>query len=164
MPEYGSDLASGFDLFACLEGLQRNSYFEGIPWENYNSFTLENRVHNGDFYTKDYVCILPGKTRVIPVGFRIELPEGYGMFVLPRSGISLRTGLRVSNSPGLIDADYRGVVGVLCWNSSDSPLVIRHGDKIAQAVIMETPKINLLAQDSLSETNRGEGGFGSTGV
>lgn len=101
---------------------------------------------------------------VIPTGLFIELPLGYEAQVRPRSGLSLKKGLSVPNSPGTIDSDYRGEVGVIVVNLSNEDIVINDGDRIAQMVIAKHERAEWTLVDSLSETNRGEGGFGSTGV
>jgi dUTP pyrophosphatase len=101
--------------------------------------------------------------RLIPTGLSIELPEGYEAQVRPRSGLALKQGLTCLNSPGTIDADYRGEVGVLLINLSKDPVVLKRGDRIAQLVIASCVQATLVEVETLSGTARGEGGFGSTG-
>ena len=110
------------------------------------------------------VYIAPGSRILIPAGFRMALPIGYEAQIRSRSGNAFKKGLMVLNSPGTIDANYRGVVGVILYNTSDKSIEIKRGDKIAQMVIQKLPAINMNVVDSLDETDRGEGGFGSTGV
>lgn len=154
LPEYKSALASGFDLAAAED-----------------------------------VIIKPGETVLVPTGIAVEIPAGYELQIRPRSGISKRTRLRLPNTPGTVDADYRGEVGVLVENtvpptkasgsvviSVDGQLIetndlypvgtyiIRKGDRIAQAVIAPVVRAEFVEVDELSETERGAGGFGSTGV
>ena len=110
-----------------------------------------------------YQSVMPRETKLIPTGLKIAIPDGYEMQVRPRSGLSLKTKLRVANSPGTVDADYRGEVCVIIENTSDSNIVINHGDRIAQLVFAPVFQANLEVVDSLDETARGEGGFESTG-
>jgi dUTP pyrophosphatase len=134
VPTYGTDLAAGADLYACL---------------------------------KDGVTLLtvgPSEWALIPCGFAMALPEGYEAQVRPRSGLALKHGVTVLNSPGTIDADYRGEVGALLINQSDEPFHVRTGDRIAQMVIAPALRAEFQAVEKLSETARGAGGFGSTGV
>ena len=110
------------------------------------------------------VFIDPGERVLIPAGFKMALPVGYEAQIRSRSGNAFKKGLVVLNSPGTIDANYRGVVGVILFNTSKESIEINRGDKIAQMVIQKIPAINMNMVDSLDETDRGEGGFGSTGV
>ena len=102
--------------------------------------------------------------RLIPTGLCLELPPGYEAQIRPRSGLALKHGLTCLNSPGTIDADYRGEVGVLLINLSKEPVTLKRGDRIAQMVISPTVQAQLVEVEALSETARGQGGFGSTGV
>jgi dUTP pyrophosphatase len=101
--------------------------------------------------------------RLIPTGLSIELPEGYEAQVRPRSGLALKQGLTCLNSPGTIDADYRGEVGVLLINLSKDTVTLKRGDRIAQLVVAPCVQATLVEVETLSGTVRGEGGFGSTG-
>lgn len=102
--------------------------------------------------------------RLIPTGLSIELPPGYEAQIRPRSGLALKQGLTCLNSPGTIDADYRGEVGVLLINLSKDRVVLKRGDRIAQLVVAPTVQATLVEVEVLTETTRGQGGFGSTGV
>ena len=102
--------------------------------------------------------------RLIPTGLSLELPPGFEGQIRPRSGLALKQGLTCLNSPGTIDADYRGEVGVLLINLSKDPVVLKRGDRIAQLVIAPAVQATLVEVEALSQTGRGEGGFGSTGV
>ncbi|MDP2272873.1 MAG: dUTP diphosphatase [Archangium sp.] len=102
--------------------------------------------------------------RLIPTGLSLELPPGYEAQIRPRSGLALKQGLTCLNSPGTIDADYRGEVGVLLINLSKEPVTLKRGDRIAQMVISPTVQAQLVEVETLSETARGQGGFGSTGL
>jgi len=105
----------------------------------------------------------PGERAAVPTGFRIEIPPGYEGQVRPRSGLALRHGVTVANAPGTIDSDYRGEVAVLLVNLSREPFVVRRGERIAQLLIAPVARVVLEEAISLAATERGEGGFGSTG-
>ena len=107
--------------------------------------------------------LLPGSRALIPTGLAIALQPGTEGQVRPRSGLALRAGITVLNSPGTIDSDYRGEVGVILQNHGDEPFEIRHGDRIAQLVVAPVLRAALEVEDSLDSTDRGAGGFGSTG-
>lgn len=109
------------------------------------------------------VTLGPLQRQLIPTGLYIELPAGYEAQIRPRSGMAFKYGITVLNSPGTIDADYRGEVKVLLVNLSDQAVVINHGDRIAQMVVARHEKVDWLESDELTGTERGEGGYGSTG-
>lgn len=107
----------------------------------------------------------PGTRALVPTGIAIALPHGYAAFVLPRSGLALRSGLGIVNTPGTIDAGYRGEIGVICINHDQhTPIEIRRGDRIAQLVVMPVPAVSLVEVSALPGSHRGDGGFGSTGI
>ena len=110
------------------------------------------------------VTLLPGERRLIPTGLRIALPEGYEAQVRPRSGLAMRHGIGMVNSPGTIDADYRGEIQVILINLGQEPFTVRRGDRIAQMVVAPVTRVAWVVADSLDETARGEGGFGHTGL
>lgn len=110
------------------------------------------------------VALEPLDRRLIPTGLSIELPPGYEAQVRPRSGLALKQGLTCLNSPGTIDADYRGEVGVLLINLSKERVVLRRGDRIAQLVVAPVVRAEWQEVSTLGETGRGTGGFGSTGT
>ncbi len=109
------------------------------------------------------LAIEPGERRLISCGFRMALPGGYEAQVRPRSGLALRHGVTVLNSPGTIDSDYRGTVSVILVNLGDEAFVVRRGDRIAQMVIAPVTRARLQPEDELRESKRGDGGFGHTG-
>lgn len=113
--------------------------------------------------TEDSVALEPGERRLIPTGLALELPPGFEGQVRPRSGLALKQGITCLNSPGTIDADYRGEVGVILINHSKERVVLNRGERIAQLVIAPVVQANLIEVAQLSDTARGEGGFGSTG-
>lgn len=109
------------------------------------------------------VTLLPMERRLIPTGLYIELPEGYEAQIRPRSGLALKRGLTVLNSPGTIDADYRGEIGVILINLNEHPQTIEPGERIAQMVIARYEQAELIKVEVLGETERGQGGFGHSG-
>lgn len=107
--------------------------------------------------------IKPLERSIVPTGLFVELPVGYEAQVRPRSGLAAKNGITVLNAPGTIDADYRGEIGVILVNLSNTDFEIVNGERIAQLVIAKHERAEWLAVDALGETSRGEGGFGSTG-
>ncbi len=110
------------------------------------------------------ITVEPGARALVPTGFKIALPDGYEAQIRPRSGLALKKGITLPNSPGTIDADYRGEVGIILMNAGSETFVIGRGDRIAQMVIAPVTKAQWVEAEELDETARGEGGFGSTGV
>jgi len=106
----------------------------------------------------------PGRSVLVPTGVFIELPVNFEAQIRPRSGLALKHNIMLTNSPGTIDAGYRGEVGVIVINCGASPFPVRRGDRIAQMVICRLPEVELVQVEKLSETGRGSGGFGSTGT
>lgn len=109
------------------------------------------------------ITLLPGSRSLVPTGLTIELPVGYEAQVRPRSGLALKNGITVLNSPGTIDADYRGEVGVILANLGGAPFEIRRGERIAQLVVAPVVRAVLVEVEALADSERGAGGFGSTG-
>lgn len=110
------------------------------------------------------VELAPGERRLIPTGLYIALPAGYECQVRPRSGLALRHGITLVNTPGTIDADYRGEIGVILINLGQEPFTIADGERIAQLVVKRYERVEWEPVESLDATARGEGGFGSTGL
>lgn len=135
IPQYQTQLAAGLDLAACLPR------------------------HD----TPETVTIEPGDIAKIPLGFACAIPAGFEGQVRPRSGLATKHGLTVPNAPGTIDADYRGEMFVALINLGREPMNITHGMRIAQLVIAPVSHANIVLVDSLDQTTRGTGGFGSTG-
>lgn len=142
LPAYETKGAAGLDLKACL---------------------LTKRENEPNVFDAYDEIIEVGQRKLIKTGLFLEIPQGYEAQVRPRSGLALKNGITVLNSPGTIDADYRGEVGVILINHGEVPFHISHGDRIAQLVFAKVEQAVLVEDFSLSETERGEGGFGSTG-
>lgn len=132
VPTYGSDLAAGADVRACI---------------------------------KEDIWILPGESCLIPTGIKVAIPSGYEIQVRPRSGLALKNQITVLNTPGTIDADYRGEVGVILINHGKQPFQVLPEMRIAQLVLAQVLKaVFVLEEKELTSTARGEGGFGHTGT
>jgi dUTP pyrophosphatase len=110
------------------------------------------------------VILQPLQRQLISTGLFIELPEGYEAQIRPRSGMAIKQGITCLNSPGTVDADYRGELKIILINLSSDPQVISHGDRIAQMIIAKTEKAGLIEVEQLNESKRGDGGFGHTGI
>ena len=116
------------------------------------------------FLPENPITLKPFERGLVKTGLFMELPEGYEAQVRPRSGLALKKGITVLNSPGTIDADYRGEIKVILINLSDTPFVINHGDRIAQMIFARCEQAQLTETDTISDTARGAGGFGHSGV
>ena len=124
-------------------------------------------AHEGDagmdlYSTKQYL-LKPGEIVLVSTGLKFEVPEGYELQIRPKSGLALKYGITMPNSPGTIDAGYRGELGVIIINHGKEDFKINPGDKIAQAILNKIEKAEIKIVEELSETSRGDGGFGSTG-
>jgi dUTP pyrophosphatase len=113
---------------------------------------------------REQLTLLPGARALVPTGFSIALPPGYEAQIRPRSGLAIRSGVTCLNSPGTIDADYRGELSIVLANFGNDPVVIRRGDRIAQIIVAPVSRARFDQVDELPPTERGDGGFGSTGV
>ncbi|MFT6450647.1 MAG: dUTP pyrophosphatase [Halocynthiibacter sp.] len=109
------------------------------------------------------IKLAPMARAIIPTGLRVEIPEGFEMQIRPRSGLAAKHGITLANAPGTIDADYRGPLGVILINLGAEDFIVQHGERIAQAVIAPVVQARFEPAETLSETARGQGGFGSTG-
>ncbi|MEL6584210.1 MAG: dUTP diphosphatase [Pseudomonadota bacterium] len=136
LPQYESAGAAGMDIYA--------------------NFGLDRR--------KKGVTLMPGGRALIPTGIRLAIPRGFEAQVRPRSGLALRNGITVANAPGTIDSDYRGQVGVILINLGRETFEVNHGDRVAQIVLAPVTRMEWVETDNLDETERGSGGFGSTGL
>jgi len=113
---------------------------------------------------KENITIVPGEAVLVPTGLRIELPRGFEAQVRPRSGLAIKHGIGVLNSPGTIDSDYRGEIGVIMKNLGKESFVVKRGDRIAQMVVAPYTRVDWNLVDDLVDSERGEGGFGHTGI
>ena len=114
-----------------------------------------------DLYTTEDVTLQPNERKLIKTGVSLEIPEGHFCYVMGRSGNTIKKGLHVAL--GLVDEDYRGEIGVMAFNQSNEPIEFKKGDRVAQMVIMPYPKVEFVEVNELSDTERGTGGYGSTG-
>lgn len=133
-----------------------------------NAIIPEN-AYNGDagydLCSTEEITLKPFERALIPTGLAIQIPEGYAGFVLPRSGLALKKGLSLVNAPGLIDSNYRGELKAIVINlDPKNDIKIHEGDRIAQLVLMKVENVHFNEVDKLEESERGEGGFGSSGV
>jgi dUTP pyrophosphatase len=142
----------------------RLAHAEGLPLPAYQTEGAAGLDLVAALDQKAPVTLAPGARALISTGLIIELPSGYEAQVRPRSGLALKHGVTVLNSPGTIDSDYRGEVGVILANLGDTPFEIRRGERIAQLVIARVVQAGLTVVTALPPTPRGAGGFGSTGV
>jgi dUTP pyrophosphatase len=110
------------------------------------------------------LVVAPGGRALVPTGLRIAVPPGYEAQIRPRSGLALRNGITLPNSPGTIDSDYRGEVQIILLNAGDEPFTVERGDRIAQLVVAPVARVAFEETAGLDDTERGDGGFGHTGV
>lgn len=134
-----------------------------------SALPLPSYAHEGDagldLYSAATLDIEPGERVLVPTGLAVAIPEGYAGFVQPRSGLALKQGLSLVNTPGLIDSHYRGEIKLIAINLDPSNAIsIVRGDKVAQLVIQRVERVHVVEAESLDETVRGEDGFGSTGI
>ncbi|MEZ0242303.1 MAG: dUTP diphosphatase [Sphingomonas sp.] len=139
--------------------LQRLPHGEGLPLPAYAT----DGAAGMDVVAAEELTLAPGARHAVATGFAMAIPEGYEVQVRPRSGLALKHGVTCLNTPGTIDSDYRGEVKVILANLGDAPFAIHRGDRIAQLVPAPVQRAELGEVDSLDETLRGSGGFGSTG-
>ena len=136
---------------------------EGLPLPSYQSAHAAGLDLLAAVAENAPLILAPGKHTLVPTGLAIALPEGFEAQVRPRSGLAAKHGVTVLNSPGTIDADYRGEIQVILINHGAEPFTIKRGERLAQMVIAAVVQVRLVAVATLSETDRGGGGFGSTG-
>jgi dUTP pyrophosphatase len=142
--------------------VQRLPHAEGLPVPSYASDGAAGLDLPAAL--TEALTLAPGARALVPTGFAIALPEGYEAQVRPRSGLALKAGVTVLNSPGTIDADYRGEIGVILINLGTEPVVIDRGMRIAQLIVAPIARAVLAEQAGLSDTRRGTAGFGSSGL
>lgn len=159
LPSKATPGSAGMDLYAHLNrGVVQCKLREGSE----PTFCEVRHFSDGGEQLVPHIILRPGDKAIVPLGFKAALPEGHVALICPRSGNSFSRGLDIPNAPGVIDEDYRGEWGVILKNASSHVEVIRHGDRIAQMLILAVARVDEEIADSLDNTVRGEGGFGST--
>ena len=133
----------------------------GLP--TYESVGAAGADLRANFGKAKEVTLAPGERTLVPTGLRLAIPLGYEVQLRPRSGLALKHGITLPNSPGTIDSDYRGPLGVIVMNAGQEPFTVAHGDRIAQMIVAPVVQADFTVVETLSSTDRGEGGFGSTG-
>lgn len=151
LPKYETPQSAGMDLKADLWSIQEKFLFDSAIIRN-----MDNTIA--------WIVISPGGRALIPTELYTAIPMGYEVQVRPRSGLALKHGITVLNTPGTIDADYRNGWGVILMNQGTEPFEVRQGDRIAQAVLAKVEQIEWKEVETLDETERGLGGFGSSGI
>ena len=181
LPKYETSLSAGMDLCGdfsridLVNGKPKKFFFDadvvaiGLAEDPDAPFVLDKDGNLLDekiptVQVASVIEIKPGGRCLIPTGLFIALPKGYEAQIRPRSGLALKQGLTVLNSPGTIDADYRGEIGIVLVNTSNQPVRIKDGERIAQMVIAKHETVEWETVEELPSTERGEGGFGHTGV
>lgn len=141
--------------------IKKTTMGQGIPLPQY----MTNGAAGMDLYAavEDTETIQPGEIKLVSAGISIALPEGYEAQIRPRSGLALKHGITMVNTPGTIDSDYRGEVGLILTNLGQAPFIIKRGDRIAQMVINKVARAEFFEVADMDETERNSGGFGSTG-
>ena len=147
LPKYAHKGDAGFDLRANVEEIKNDNY-----------------LFNAIKFNDTTIILNPGGRVLIPTGLYMAIPEGYELQIRPRSGLALKHGITVVNTPGTIDAIYRGNIGVILKNDGTEPFIIEQGDRIAQGVLNKVEEANLIEVDSLDETDRSDSGYGKSGV
>jgi dUTP pyrophosphatase len=153
LPTYGSEKAAGFDFKADFTGKNETTDFIG---EGFHYSKIQNQI----------IVHAHGGRVLIPTGVRIGLPDGYELQVRPRSGLALKNGISVLNTPGTVDSDYYGFIGIILLNTGKLDFVVNEGDRIAQGVLKRVEQVEWVKVDTVEElgqSQRGENGFGSTG-
>lgn len=135
-----------------------------LPLPSYQTAGAAGADLAADLSQTGEITLTPGQTVLVPTGLRLQIPDGWEIQIRPRSGLALKHGITLPNSPGTIDSDYRGPLGVILTNLGIKPFTIRHGDRIAQMVLAPVWQAHFTLTETLDQTARGDGGFGSTGV
>lgn len=150
LPKYSIEGSAGMDLRADFSRISKE-----------NPLTVYGDV---DYTEQIEVTLYPGSRMLIPTGLKIALPEGYEARIQPRSGLALKNGISIVNTPGCVDANYRGEIGIILINHGLKPFTIKHGDRVAQMIVSKTEYVEFEQVEELDDTNRGSGGFGSTSI
>lgn len=157
LPAYETELSAGMDIRADFSRVNVDNPIKAFGPAQ---FLFENEVNKTPM-----LMLEPGSRALIPTGLKIGLPVGYECQVRPRSGLALKEGITVLNTPGTVDADYRGEIGVILINHNNIPVYIEHNERIAQLVFNKVEKVEweeVYTSEDLGKTDRGEGGFGHT--
>lgn len=136
---------------------------QSLPLPSYETDGAAGADIRANFADQAAVTLAPGERRLIPTGLRMEIPAGFEVQIRPRSGLALKHGITLPNTPGTIDSDYRGPLGVILLNAGQADFVISHGERIAQMIVAPVVQARFELTGTLSDTARGDGGFGSTG-
>lgn len=144
---------------AWVEGADRS-----VPLPAYATAGAAGADLRANFPDRGRIDLAPGERALVPTGLRLEIPQGFEVQLRPRSGLALRHGVTLPNSPATIDWDYRGPLGVIVMNAGQEAFGIAHGDRIAQMVVAPVVRADFVVAEALGDTARGSGGFGSTGV
>ncbi|QDI74713.1 MULTISPECIES: dUTP diphosphatase [Leisingera] len=134
-----------------------------VPLPSYETAGAAGADVRANLPDRGFLVLQPGERTLVPTGLRVEIPAGYEVQIRPRSGLALKHGITLPNTPGTIDSDYRGPLGVILLNAGQEPFQIAHGDRIAQMVVAPVLQARFERAEALSATPRGAGGFGSTG-
>lgn len=136
---------------------------QDVPLPSYETTGAAGMDLRANFVDRGEMVVAVGERALIPTGLSLEIPQGFEAQVRPRSGLALKHGITLVNAPGTIDSDYRGPLGVILINHGNEDFTVGHGDRIAQIVFAPVMQVGWDVEHSLSDTDRGEGGFGSTG-
>ena len=150
-PEYATSGSAGFDFRADVSKVK-----EKFTWNCVLSYDEDGTINK--------VIVCPGGRALIPTGLHMSIPEGYMLAVVTRSGIGLKNGITMANSYGVIDADYRGDIGLIVQNNGFEPFTVETGDRVGQGLLYKVEQADFELVESLGETERGEGGYGHSGV
>lgn len=161
-----SDQKTGRAMTPVLRVLRDDDADRSVPlpaYETAGAAGADIRANLPPDIRTEGMTLAPMQRRIVPTGLRVEIPQGFEMQIRPRSGLALKHGITLPNTPGTIDSDYRGPLGVLLVNLGTEPYLIRHGDRIAQVVVAPVVQARFDLAEALGDTARGTGGFGSTG-
>lgn len=145
-------------------GIRQLDHAKGLPLPSYATAGAAGLDLSAAIGENEKITLKPGKRTLVPTGLQIHLPDGFEAQIRPRSGLALKNGIGLVNAPGTIDADYRGEIGVILINLGEDDFEITRGLRIAQMVIAPVTRVDLVEVDAVGATERGAGGFGSTGV
>ncbi len=163
--------ASGGDIYGQKKGaglvlirvMREAGFDDEVPLPAYETEGAAGADLRANLPDRGRIDLAPGARALVPTGLRLEIPGGYEVQIRPRSGLALKHGITLPNSPGTIDSDYRGPLGVIVMNAGSEPFAIVHGERIAQMVVAPVVRADFSEVSGLSDTTRGAGGFGSTG-